>query len=162
MDGNQFGSFFKREFHKVFLIFPKVALDLMFQVIHTLLKSDTFTELNYEVYQSIRAFIIKKDMKVKKRKHLENFIRTFAENGFSIKFHRNIPNYTNIKLEKRGDKDGFAHYDGLQDYIEANTMVTALRFDKLDYLFRIYFAALIFILLVNLTHYYIMKILFSK
>ena len=50
------------------------------------------------------------------------------------------------------------HYDGLQAYIEENTIVEALPFDKLDYLFRIYLAIVIAILLVNLAHYYVKTI----
>lgn len=60
-----------------------------------------------------------------------------------------------MKLEKRGSKDGFVHYACLQEYIGANTVVTALSLEKLDYLFRIYLTLVTAILLANLVHYYI-------
>lgn len=72
------------------------------------------------------------------RKHLEKYGESFTESGFSKKFVLNFPNLTEMKLEPRSGKDGYMHYEGLQAYIEANTKVEALPFDKLDYLFRIW------------------------
>ena len=50
------------------------------------------------------------------------------------------------------------HYESLQEYIAANTQVDALSFYKLDYLFRIYLVLVSAILLINLLHYFVVKI----
>ena len=47
------------------------------------------------------------------------------------------------------------HYDGLQDYVEENTRVEALSFDRLDYLFRVYLSLLMVPLFLKLAHYYV-------
>ena len=87
-----------------------------------------------------------------KRKYFEKYLSLHTECGFTQKVFRDFPNYTGMKLKKRGGQGGFVHYEGLQDYIAGHKMVTALQFDKLDYLFRIYFSIITAILFVNLVH----------
>lgn len=48
--------------------------------------------------------------------------------------------------------DGFRTYTNLQDYIEEYTFNGPISFNKLDYLFRIYFILLILIFCSNLIH----------
>ena len=105
-------------------------------------------ESNLEVYQSIRAFIINKDISVEKRKYLDGRLMLFNEHNFLKRFIRDLPNFSGIKLEK----EEFVHYNGLQEYIVANTKVIALQYERLDYLFKIYLAIVAVILLFNLAH----------
>ena len=130
----------------------------MTRVIQIFLKTHTFMESNLEIYQSIRTFMIPKSMEVGKRKYFERCTWSIAENGFSKKFYRDLPDYSGMSFEKSGREEGFVHYSGLQNYIEANTRVEALRYDKLDYLFRVYFAVVTAMLLVNLACYVVNNI----
>ena len=50
---------------------------------------------------------------------------------------------------KLGGKDGLMAYSNVQDYINDNSYIGPLLFDKLDYLFRLYFAFLILRSLFN-------------
>lgn len=144
---------------QIFTILPNILTDFGTRLIQTLLRRDTFYERNAEIYQSIRAFPIRKGLELEKRKFFERGLAIFTENGFTTKVYRNSPpNYTAMKFEKRGGQDGFTHYDGLQDYIASNTLTTALAFDKLDYLFRCYFALVIAILFLFLFHWCIKTI----
>ena len=126
-----------------------------------LVRKDTYLE-NLEIYQSIRSFVIKKDLQIEKQNYIERYLKVLTEFGFTTRFYQNTPPiYEGIKLEKRGG-DGFVHYDGLQDYVAANTKITALSFDKLDYLFRIFFALLSAILLLNLLYRYVVSIVIAQ
>lgn len=132
--GKQLGSMFTKEPGQFFTLVPQIETDLLFRVFQTLLRGDTYTETTLEIYQSIRTFVIRKHMPMAKKAYLEKCIKLIAENGFSKKFFRDLPysDYTGMKLAKRGGNDGFVHYAGLQEYIDANTEVTALPFDKLE------------------------------
>ena len=153
------GNFFQREFSKVFTVIPNLLTDFFPRVIQTFARRDTYIERSLEIYQSIRTLVLSKNTGIEKRKYFENFLLLFNQHGFSIRLYRNTPpNYTPIKFEKRGGKDGFVHYESLQEYIAANTQVDALSFYKLDYLFRIYFVLVSAILLINLLHYFVVKI----
>ena len=121
-----------------------------------------FFQENLEIYQSTRATIIKKNMEANKRNFIEHFNIITAENGFLKKLFRDIPNYTDAKLEKRGSLDGLVHYSGVLEYIAENTRVVALSLEKLDYLFRIYLTIVIAILLLNLAHYWVAKFIIRQ
>lgn len=125
----------------------------MSRILQTFMRRDTYMESQLEIYQGIRTFLVGKKTKTEKKRYYEKCIGLSLEHGFSKKFYRDPPSYIGVKFEKQGGSDGFVHYGGLQDYINANTVVVALPFDKLDYLFRIYLAFVAVILLVNLIHY---------
>lgn len=151
--GDQMGNLLQKD--NFFAILPNVFMDFLSRIIQTFLRKDTYLESNLEVYQSIRSFAIRKGIKMERRKYFEKRLGTLMENGLVRKLYRETPpSFPGLKLEKRGGEDGFVHYNGLQDYITANTKVEALLFDKLDYLFRIYLALVTAVLFVNLTHYH--------
>ena len=157
---SQPGNFIQKETDNIFTIFPKFTIDLFSRMIQTLLRVDTYIEENLEVYRSIRTFSTRLGMNedIRKRDYFERFIYLYTENGFSLKLRRDVPNETGMRLEKRGGKDGFMHYESLQAYIEAHTRVSALTFDRLDYLFRIYLTLVTATLFLNLIHYYVKKV----
>ena len=130
----------------------------MARLIQTFLRRDTYLETNLEIYQSIRSYAIRKGMKAEERKYFESCLGLLMEGGFMKKLYRDPPNETGIKLEKQGGQDGFVHYSGLQDYIAKNTKVGALRFEKLDYLVRTYFAFATSALLLNLAYFCAKKV----
>ena len=118
-----------------------------------MVKTDTFLE-NLELHQSVRTFVIQNGLHAEKESLLAHFLYGFAEAGLASRvFHRIRPNYTPLKLEKVGGKDGFVHYEGLQEYIEANTRISALQFNQLDYLFRVYLTIVTAILVLHLVHF---------
>ena len=152
------GNLFQREPSKVFTISAPLLTDFMTRVVQMLIRRDTYMDENVEIYQSIRTFVTKKTMQTEKKKFFERYTQALNELGFTARFARNTPpKHKDIELEERGQK-GFVHYDGLQNYIAANTRIAALSFDKLDYLFRIYLALLIAILGLNLLHCYLVTI----
>lgn len=143
----------ERDANKVFTIIPHVSTVMLTRIAQTIVKKDTYIETGLEIYQTVRTFLIRPRMKRQKKKHFERFIKLIMENGFTKKYYRDIPIPKDVqKLEQRGE---FRHYKGLRDYVEANTKVTALSFEKLDYLFRIYLAIVVTILSVNIIHYFI-------
>lgn len=149
------GNFFAKDSRKTFTIVPlELGLNFLIRLAHTFLRRDTYMEATLALYESIRSFIVRKDLKIEIRKWGEAYLYFLVEHGIAKKIYRSIPNYSGIKFEKRGGKNGFVHYDGLNEYIEANTKIEALSFDKLDYLFRIYFAVGLVALFVNLAHYF--------
>ena len=149
------GNFLERDPDRTFTVAPQVQLDFSSRVIATFTRMDTYFETGLELYQSARTFIIPKSMKFEKRKRLDDYFLKFAEYGFPVKeLTEEPPTPLGMKLEKRGGKDGFMHYKGLQEYIAENTKVEPLAFDKLDYLFRLYLTLITVILFVNLVHYY--------
>ena len=77
------------------------------------------------------------------------------------KLYRDPPDYNGMGLEGRG-RDGFVHYNGLQEYISKNTRVDALSLDKLNYLFLINFAFFTNLLILNLAHYYAKKFIIRR
>ena len=129
----------------------------MSRMIQTFVRRDTYIEANLEIYQSIRSFVFRKGMEIEKRKHFEKCVGFYIEAGFFKKINRDPPNFFEMNFEPRGGQNGYMHYNGLQEYIKEHTKVEALSFEKLEYLFRIYFALLTAILLVNLAHYYAKK-----
>ena len=133
-------------------------MDFVPRTIQTMVKRDTYFENGLEIYQSIRSFIVRKNLKIEKKKFFEKYLETYFENGFVKKVYRNNPPNYVMKFEKRGGKDGFVHYKGLQEYIEANTLVEALPFDKLDYLFRIYLALVTAVLFLCLVQYFAVQL----
>ena len=155
LSGNQFGNFIRKNRFEIFTILPKLGIDLLTRFAQFVLRTDTYMETNLEVYQSIRSFILRKGMKTEKVRISEKHTELLTENGFFIRTVRDPPNYFAVKFEKRGGKDGFMHYDGLQDYVEENTRVEALSFDRLDYLFRVYLSLLMVPLFLKLAHYYV-------
>ena len=50
----------------------------------------------------------------------------------------------------------------LQEYIQEHTKVEPLSFDKLNYLFRIYFALMAAIFLVNFAHYFFVRMIDNR
>lgn len=156
MSENQFVKLINKKPNEFFTVIPAMPTDMVFRLAHSYLKMDTYVEINLELYQSVRSFAIRKGLEIGKRKYFEKFIKLFVENGFinKIASQPNVPNLLGFEIEKKGGKDGLRHFESVQDYIEANTRVAALPFEKLDYLFRIYFALVTGILLVNLFHYY--------
>lgn len=128
-------------------------------------RTNTYLESTLEVHQTIRTYVTRKNINPGKRKFFEKCVSLFFENGFSNKLYQfTPPNYSGIEFVKRGGRgqDGFMHYDGLQAYIAENTIVEALHFDKLDYLFRVYVALLIAFLFLNFAHYYVKSIGLSQ
>ena len=88
--------------------------------------------MNLEIYQTVRSFLIKPGMKTEKKKHFERYIQFITENGFTKKYYRDMPIPNDVKkLEQIDGKADFVHYKDLRNYIEANTKVEALPFDKL-------------------------------
>lgn len=134
-------------------------MDLGARAIQAIVKMDTYYEKNLEIYQSIRTFLIAKHMKGEKKKYLERCLGIWIESGLTKNLKRDSPPNYIMKLEERGGKDGFFHYDSLQNYIEANTMVQALSIDQLDYLFRIYFALITTILFVALVQHCVVQLI---
>lgn len=124
----------------------------MVRILHTFEESSTYVDKNLVIYQSLRTIIVRKGLGIEKKKYAEKYASLMFEHGFSKKYSRNLPNFFSVEA-KRGGRDGFVHYDHLQEYLDANTRVTALPFDKLDYLFRGYFAFVTAILLLNLVYY---------
>ena len=157
---SQLGNFVQKEPDKIFTIFPKFTIDLFSRMIQTLLRVNTYIEEKLEVYRSTRTFVTRQwtNDEVKKKDYFERCFSLYIEYGFSLKFRRDIPNETRMRFEKQGGKDGFMHYESLQAYIEANTRVSALTFDRLDYLFRIYLTLVTATLFLNLIHYYVKKV----
>ena len=150
---NKFNSdFLKKATTEYFTIVAKIGSNIYARLAQAVIRKDSYIEENFEIYQSVRSFITRKGIKSEKRKHLEKSLGVMIEKGFSSTFLNRFRDF-GIKLEKMGGQDGFQQYSGLQNYIAENTKVTALQFDKLDYLFRIYFAFVIVILLLNLAHY---------
>lgn len=128
------------------------------RLIQTLLRKDTYIEKSFEIYQIVRSLVFRRGLQTEKKKFIERFISPYTENGFSKKIYRdNVPILFEVKFESRG-KDGFMHFDSLQEYIAVHTRVEALSFDKLDHLFRIYFALIIVVLFVNLAHHLVKMI----
>ena len=156
VDNKLNNDFLKKETGEYFTILPKVESDVFTRLAQTVMRRDTYMEENFEIYQSIRTFITRKGIEPEKRAYFEKNLELMIEGGFSSslfdKFGE-LPSYIEIKLEKVGGQDGFLHYNGLQNYIVENTKVTALMLDKLDYLFRVYFAFVIVVLLLSLANY---------
>lgn len=152
--GHEVGNILRKDFDRVFTIAPHLMLDFASRFIQTFMRTDTYIELSLELHQTIRTYVVGKNMKEEKRKYIEKCVQMLTEFGFSKKMHQDEPPiYFDIKLEKRGGEDGFMHYNGLQEYIAENTKIEGLQFNKLDYLFRIYLIWVSAILLVNLVHY---------
>ena len=123
------------------------------------IESDTYIETNLVVYQSLRTLIAKKNLEIGKKMALEKHFNIYAEHGFHKKGEQNIPNFFGLETGRVG-KRVFRQYNSLQEYLAENTMVTGLAFEKLDYFFRIYFAIVIAIFLVNLVHFCVIKVSF--
>ena len=151
----QFNNFSQGETNNIFTLIPQALIGLLQLMFKGLIESDTYVETNVVVYESLRTFITKKNMEINKKKAVEKHFRIWVEQGYSQKVYRDIPNI--FRLGKDGKND-FAHYNSLQEYLDKNTIVTGLAFDKLDYLFRVYFALVIAILLLNLVHYSAKKV----
>ena len=128
------------------------------RILQTLVLRDTYLQSDLELFQTMKAFVVPKTMKAEKKAYLEKWMQMFMDYGISVKMYEKVPPVLSIKLVKRGGEDGFTHYDGLQAYIEANTRVEPLKFDKLDYLFRIYLTLITVILLAKFVHYYVRTI----
>ena len=157
---SQLGNFVQKEPDKIFTIFSKYNIDLFSRIAQTFFRVDTYIEEKLEVYRSTRTFVTKQwtNDEVKKKDYFERCFSLYIEYGFSLKLRRDVPNETGVRLEKRGGNDGFMHYENLQAYIEAHTRVSALTFDRLDYLFRIYLTLVTATLFLNLIHYYVKKV----
>lgn len=151
------GNFLQKEMTKIFTIIPNAQIDVIIRAIQTFAKRDTYVQKNLEIYQSVRTFLIKKGIKIKK-KFFKKYLEVLIEQGFTTKMYRNnFPNYL-MKYEREGGEDGFVHFESVQQYIEANTKVSALQLDKLDYLFRIYFALVTAILFLALVQYCVLQL----
>lgn len=149
--GNQVGNIYEKDLTQIFTIAPQVMLTFMTRAVQSFLRSSTYMEERLEIYQSIRSLLINRQMKIAKKNYLDKCLRAFVEGGFSIKFSRtDPPPYSGMKFEPRGDH---MHFDSLQAFIKGHTLVKALSFDKLDHLFRIYFASISIMLFLNLAHY---------
>lgn len=154
--GNHVGNVIDRNKDQVFAITPPIALDFLTRMVQTLMKRDTYFVQSLEVFQSKRSFLLSKTMPMVKRTFFERCIGSYLEYGHSKKFFRTNPPNLGINFASRGE---FNHYSDLQTYIEKHTRIEALSFDKLDYLFRIYYALLVLILLANFAHYYYLKMI---
>ena len=147
---------------KIFTILPDVQTEFWVRGIQTFAKRDTYYERGLEIYQSIRNILIRKGLEINKKAFLQKYMKVLLEEGLTAKFLQDSPPNYLMKFAERGGKDGFVHYDGLQEYIEANTLVEALPFDKLDYLFRIYLGLVTAILFLCLAHYFVVQLLISR
>lgn len=149
------GNFLDRKKNSIFTIFPQLWVEFAVRAIATFTRMNTYFDTNFEIFQSQRTLVHGKHIPMEKKRYFERCLGLYLEHGFSKRLLHNEPpsDAFEMKLEPRG-KDGFMHFDGLQAYVEENTRVEALPFSKLDYLFRIYFALITAILLINLAHYY--------
>ena len=147
------GNFIEK--NEFFTIFPQIWVEFVTRAISTVTRMDTYFETSFEIFQTIRTLIHGKNIQMEKKRYFERCLGLYLEFGFSKRLLHNepSPDIFGMKLEPRG-KDGFMHFDSLQAYIAENTRVEPLPFSKLDYLFRIYFALITAILLINLAHYY--------
>ena len=156
--GNQISNeFLQKDTSILFTILPHIFLEFLVRAVGVFTRRDTYLESNFEIYQTIRSFVFWKGMSRSKIKYFEESIERYVELGFGEKFDRSgeLPKISAIKFEPRGD---FKHYSSMIDYVEDNTRVEALSFDKLNYLFRIYFVLLVVILFVNFVHYCFVRI----
>ena len=144
----------QRDPGKTFTLAPHVWLEFLTRTVQSLVRADTFIQETFEIYQSLRSFVIPKQISKEKRMYMETTIAAYLENGFSKTSDRNSPpNLFQIKFEPRGP-DGFMSYGSLQEYIGEHTKVETLSFDKLICLFRIYFVLISGILIMNFVHYF--------
>ena len=77
-------------------------MDLLVRAISAFSKKDTFVETNFEIYQSVRTLIVRKNIEIEKKKFIEKYIQAMAEHGFPEKAFRNIPDYTVLGLSSKG------------------------------------------------------------
>ena len=149
-----FNTFFQKDGNNFFILVPHVLKELVKFMVGGLIESDTYVETNLVVYESVRTLMAKKNLEINKKKAVEKHFGLWTEHGCQEKYLRNMPNF----FGNGAGKDDFVHYNSLGEYLDKNTMATGLAFDKLDYLFRIYFALVIAILLANTAHYWTRKL----
>lgn len=153
--GGEAGNVIQRDLDLIFTLAPNFQLDLLARAAKNFMGRQIYMQTDLELYQSNRPFVLSKHMEAKKRNYLDKFGQLFNEMGLSTKSLRNqIPDFVKSYLGPNDGQGGYMYYDSLQAYIDSHTKVIALPFDKLDYLFRICFALLTFLLFFNLAHYY--------
>lgn len=129
---NQMGNFIQRDPEQVFSIITHVWLNFLMRGAQTITQTHTYIQEDLEIYQSIRTFLIGRGVKREKKEYFERCLTPYIENGFAIEgFRSDLPNSRIMKLEPRGGKDGFLHFDSLQAYIKEHTRIEALSFEKL-------------------------------
>ena len=146
---NQF--FVPKDFGKYFSVSP--AFEQVFRGMQAITRKDIFTDSNFDVHQSVRTFITKKDLEKEKKEHFRKFQTMLLEMGHPTHFRRDFPDAFGMELMPRGDQEAPKIYWGLQEYIIDNTRVQGLTFNQLDLLARLYFGLANTILLANLSHY---------
>ena len=130
----------------------------MAKMANNLMDREVYIQANLELYQSNRPFVISKHMGAKRKKYFEKSLWSSVEMGLLKRFLEGpIPDFLKVYLGQKDGQGQSMYYDGLLSYIEAHTKTTALSFDKLDYLFRIYSALISAVLVVNLAHYFVKK-----
>lgn len=142
----------KKDVNKIFTLIPNLCVDFFTRLVQTFLQRDTYTETSFKVFESILTFIARKNLKREEKSLFERHLNSLKEHGVIERFFSNVPNFFGVELAKRGGKDGFEHYASLQDYTADHTMVVALPFRKLDYLFRLFFGLLLAVLFIHLIH----------
>lgn len=142
----------------MFTLVPEFILELGVRLLHAFQEFGTYVETNLVIHQSLRSFIVKKNLDIGKKIYAERFASVLFEHGHLKKASRNVPNYFGVEA-KRG---GYVHYNTLQEYLAANTRVIAFPFDRLDYLFRVYLAVVTLLLLLNLAHYFVTRVIICQ
>lgn len=153
ISNNRIGNVLKKDVKTLFAVLPNLSVDYLTRLVQTFLQRDTYSESSFKVFESIRTFIVRKTLKREEKCLFERHLNSLKEHGVIEKVYSNVPNFFGIELAKRGGKDGFEHYESLQAYTADHTMVVALPFRKLDYLFRLYYGFLATVLFVYLIHH---------
>lgn len=133
--------------------------EIMFKNLQAFVRNDIFTDSNFEVYQCVRTWITRKELGKEKREHFRKFQSMLLEMGHQTHFRQHTPNLLGVELASRGDKEAPRIYWTLQEYIIDNTRVQGLTFNQLDPLARLYFGLAVTILLANLAHCFILRLL---
>ena len=131
---------------------------MLFRIMQTFVRKDIFTDSNFELYQSIRTLITRKDLETEKKEFLKKFQTMLLEMGHPTHFRRDLPDVFSMELAPIGDKEAPRIYWSLQQYISENTRVQGLTFNQLDLLARLYFGLVIAILLANLAHRLLLRL----
>ena len=116
------GNVLKKDFRKIFTLLPNIGVDYVTRLAHTFLQRDSYSEMNFEVFESIRTFIVRKTLKREEKCLFERHLNSLKEHGVIERFYSNVPNFFGIELAKRGGKDGYQHYTSLQDYIDDRSL----------------------------------------